>query len=289
MARIRTVKPEFWTSEQLAECTPIARLLFIGLWSFCDDNGIHPASVPRLKMEVFPADDYTRAQIGEMVEELVNAGLLKPYKVQGEQFWKVTGWHHQKIDQPTFKHPLPDGTLPPNVRRRFAEPDSPDVQRTFDERSPPEGKGEEGKGKEKIKGVQSSPSDDQPSPQPLILDNVTKHPASDVVQTVLASYHEALPNCQAIAVMNSKRLKRIQLADKLARALCKTQGWQYDTREFWDAYFGQCQDDPWLRGDAPNPKNPRWKQNLDVLLAEDRFAEIMDKAVAAMQAEDRAA
>lgn len=34
MARIRTIKPEFWTSEQVMGCAPLARLLFIGLWNF---------------------------------------------------------------------------------------------------------------------------------------------------------------------------------------------------------------------------------------------------------------
>ena len=42
MARIRTIKPEFWTSEQVVDCSPTARLLFIGLWNFCDDGGVHP-------------------------------------------------------------------------------------------------------------------------------------------------------------------------------------------------------------------------------------------------------
>ena len=32
-----------------------ARLLFIGLWTFCDDRGVHPASAKRIKMEIFPA------------------------------------------------------------------------------------------------------------------------------------------------------------------------------------------------------------------------------------------
>ena len=30
-----------WTSEQIVECSPIARLLFIGMWNFCDDGGNH--------------------------------------------------------------------------------------------------------------------------------------------------------------------------------------------------------------------------------------------------------
>ena len=65
MARIRTIKPEFWTSEQVMECSPLARLLFIGVWNFCDDAGNHPMSAKTLKALVFPGDDITSAKVGE--------------------------------------------------------------------------------------------------------------------------------------------------------------------------------------------------------------------------------
>lgn len=106
MARIRTIKPEFFTSEQVAECSPISRLLFIGMWNFCDDGGVHPASSKRLKMEVFPADSYSDQEIQNMVDELLNAGLLISYMADdGKEYWQVTGWQHQKIEKPTFRHP----------------------------------------------------------------------------------------------------------------------------------------------------------------------------------------
>lgn len=164
MARIRTIKPEFWTSEQITECSPNARLLFIGLLNFCDDSGVHPESVKRLKMEVLPSDDFTTADVTGMVEELLSAGLLELYSVADKSYWRVTGWRHQKIDQPTFKHPLPDGLIPTNVRRTDAE-SSPNVRRTVGERSMSihPGKGEEGKGKEKGIGA------DAPDPHSEIL------------------------------------------------------------------------------------------------------------------------
>ena len=89
-------------------------------------------------------------------------------------------------------------------------------------------------------------------------------------------------------MLNPKRKNRILAADKLARALCKSLGWTYDPKQFWEAYFGECASDPWMRGDVPNPRNASWKQNLDVLLAEDRFAGIMDRAIEAMRQEDAA-
>jgi uncharacterized protein YdaU (DUF1376 family) len=100
---------------------------------------------------------------------------------------------------------------------------------------------------------------------------------------VLAAYHAALPKCQRVSVMNPKRQKRIAAAEKLARIVCVDQGWQYDPGDFWESYFAECSHDPWMRGEVQNPKNPAWRQNVDVLLAEDRFAGIMDSAIATMR------
>lgn len=138
MSRIRTIKPEFCVSEQLSECSPSARLVFALMWMFCDDQGIHPAKVKKLRGEVFPLDDeITTAHVGEWVKELLAVNLLREYEVSAEKYWIVTGWSkHQKIDKPTSKHPLPLTEQSPIPQRVRAEP------------SPPEGKGREGKGVE---------------------------------------------------------------------------------------------------------------------------------------------
>lgn len=113
MARIRSIKPEFFTSEQVADCSPTARLLFIGLWAFCDDAGRHPASYRRLKMQVLPADDVTTAQVQALMEQLITVGLVHEYQVKGELFWQVTGWHkHQRVEKPTYRYPGPEDEDP---------------------------------------------------------------------------------------------------------------------------------------------------------------------------------
>lgn len=136
MARIRTTKPEFWTSEQVMECSPIARLLFIGMWNFCDDGGNHPASARTLKAEIFPSDDFTSTDVQRLLDELSSNSLIKLYTAQGKDFYHVTGWDkHQKIDRPTIKHPP------------FSE-ELETTRRTLGEASPPEGKGREWNGKD---------------------------------------------------------------------------------------------------------------------------------------------
>ena len=40
MSRSRNIKPGFFKNEHLAECQPLARLLFIGLWTLADREGL---------------------------------------------------------------------------------------------------------------------------------------------------------------------------------------------------------------------------------------------------------
>lgn len=107
MARIRTIKPEFWSSEQVMENRPLARLLFIGLWNFCDDGGNHPLAPRTIKALVFPGDDITTEAVSELLRELEGTGLTCSYTVDGKQYLHVNGWKHQKIEKRTFKYPKP--------------------------------------------------------------------------------------------------------------------------------------------------------------------------------------
>lgn len=108
MPRIRSIKPEFWTSGQVLECSTNARLLFIGLWNFCDDQGRHSFRAKQIKAEVFPADEFTPDDILRMLDELSSNGLIALYEHDNQRFLQVLGWKHQKIDRPQpAKHPGP--------------------------------------------------------------------------------------------------------------------------------------------------------------------------------------
>lgn len=121
MARIRSIKPEFWTSAQVMDCSATARLLFIGLWNFCDDFGRHPLNAKQIKALVFPADDISASEVSRMIDELSANGLIIKYTVDNKEFFQVTGWHHQKIDRPQPpKYPQPNPPVDEhseNVRR----------------------------------------------------------------------------------------------------------------------------------------------------------------------------
>lgn len=161
MARIRTIKPEFCTSEQVAECSPTARLLFILMWPFCDDNGVHPDKAKRIKMQCFPADPFTDAEIKALIGELLAAGLLARFEAEGASFLHVTGWHkHQKIDKPSARFPLP-----PTLRDEGAA----HGRRPLGEASPPEGKGTESKGKESRRLLTEKPHGSEDDPAGIVV------------------------------------------------------------------------------------------------------------------------
>lgn len=127
MARIRTVKPEFWSSEQVMSCRPMARLLFIGLWNFCDDGGNHPLAPRTIKALVFPGDDITTEEVSNLLGELEGADLIESYWVAGKNYFHVRGWKHQKIEKKNYKYPAPPADIEDDSesgRRQFAEESS---------------------------------------------------------------------------------------------------------------------------------------------------------------------
>lgn len=145
MARIRSIKPEFWTSEQVMECSPNARLMFIGMWNFADDCGRLPCSPKSIKAQIFPSDDISLDSVRGMINELSSNGLLLIYSVEDKDYLQITGWNHQRIDKPQpAKYPAP-----------FFD-DSATIPRTL----PPDRKGEDRIGKEKIIRAASPSSED---------------------------------------------------------------------------------------------------------------------------------
>ncbi len=154
MARIRSIKPEFWTNEKVVDCSPTARLLFIGLWTFSDDRGVHPASSRRIKMQVFPGDDITTEQVDKCIEELIRGKLLREFTEKEEKYWHIIGFNeHQKIEKPTYKYAIPPGWTAPQQKKQATDrkpvgEESSSGSRRVGERLPPDGIGEETKGKD---------------------------------------------------------------------------------------------------------------------------------------------
>ena len=78
MARIRTIKPEFWTDEDMAELSEPACLLAIGLLNYADDEGYFNANPKLIKAAVFPIREPS-VPIPVLIQELSNCGYLSMF------------------------------------------------------------------------------------------------------------------------------------------------------------------------------------------------------------------
>lgn len=71
MARGRDIKPGFFISDELAEVTRDARLLFIGLWTLADREGRVELRPLKIKAQLFPYDaDMKPERIEKLIGEL---------------------------------------------------------------------------------------------------------------------------------------------------------------------------------------------------------------------------
>ena len=101
MARIRTIKPEFWTDEDMAEVSEAACLLAIGLLNYADDEGYFNANPKLIKAAVFPIREPS-VTIPVMLRELSNHGYLSMFSTSDSRhFGLIQNFaKHQVVNKP---------------------------------------------------------------------------------------------------------------------------------------------------------------------------------------------
>lgn len=108
MARIRTIKPEFWTDGDILKLSRDARLFYIGLWNFADDNGVMEYDPTSIKARIFPND---KISVEKLLKELRDINKLIIYEVENKTYICIKNLaNHQVIDRPRKSHlPIPNG------------------------------------------------------------------------------------------------------------------------------------------------------------------------------------
>ncbi len=111
------IDPKFWSDDKMMSLTTRHRLLFIGIWNFSDDGGIHKNSNNMLKAEVFPCDDINVEEVGNLKDELIELELIIPFNSNGIELFYVKNWKiYQSIQKPIpSKYKLPDDYSSPTV------------------------------------------------------------------------------------------------------------------------------------------------------------------------------
>nr|GAT44056.1 predicted protein [Mycena chlorophos] len=97
MARARNIKPGFFKNEDLAECDPLARILFAGLWCQADREGRLEDRPKRLKAECLPYDE---CNADVLMDQLALRGFITRYAVDGLRYIQINEFlKHQNPHQ----------------------------------------------------------------------------------------------------------------------------------------------------------------------------------------------
>jgi len=106
------LSPDIWTDEGFIECSPLARLLFIGLISHADDHGRGYAGALALRSKIFPADTFKNGELERALAETASKLRVRFYSVDERQYYQLDRWlQHQYVQkkQDSLIAPPPGG------------------------------------------------------------------------------------------------------------------------------------------------------------------------------------
>lgn len=106
--RARNLKPGFFKNDELAECDPLARILFQGLWCMADRDGRLELRPKRIQAEILP---YDKTDIFKLLQQLIDHKFIVAYRYGNDFFLSIpTFTQHQNphIKEAESTIPAPD-------------------------------------------------------------------------------------------------------------------------------------------------------------------------------------
>lgn len=151
MARIRTIKPEFFRNRKLyraeQESSLPLRLAFAGLWVCADREGRFKWEPEELKLDALPWDDVDFAAVMAALEEI---DAIRSYEIDGRKYGYIPAWkEHQVINNRESESALP----PPPAQESRVPDATPTRDTRVQDATRGEGKGKEGKDASMTRGV----------------------------------------------------------------------------------------------------------------------------------------
>lgn len=246
MARIRTIKPDFFTSEDIVGISPLARLLYIATWLEADREGRFVWRPKTLKLRYLPGD---QCDIDGLADELVAARLVVPYVIDGQTFAEIpTFAKHQVINNRESA-----STIPPRVTDASGtrEPRVTDASVT-----PLMGK--EGKGKE---GNDVGEDADASSVAGKAADHCPH-------QEIIDLYHRVLPMGRQVRLWTAAREAKLR-----AR-------WREDVKrqslEWWARLFAYIAESDFLTGKSHAPGRAPFELDLEWIVTPGNMVKIVE-------------
>jgi hypothetical protein len=252
--RIRTIKPEFWTSEDLAGLDDFTLLLAIGLLNYADDEGYFNAHPSLIRAALFPLRDEC-STIPVAVTKLSNRGYVKLYRgSDGRTYGHVANFlKHQVINKPK-KSKLKDLCVSEDGVLHLSGTDTVPV---------PSGTGNREQGKEQGTGIEGKAAGAAETvPETLALEPVTPKPTGPTAEAIYDAYPLKKARIDAIKAITSamKRTTAARLLERTQAYAAAVALWSEADKRFIPhpaTWFnrGSYDDDPktWERNTMVNP------------------------------------
>lgn len=166
MSRIRTIKPQFFRNEELNDLEDQfgnlkPMLVFAGLWTVCDKNGVFLYKPRSLKLDILPFLNFDIVQTLEILEK---KGFINTFTVDNVKYGHVIRFSdHQRINgseaQEESKYPNPEMA---DVQQQTSEENQGNILEASGKHQgsteeTPWTAGREGKGKE-VEGIYTDQS-----------------------------------------------------------------------------------------------------------------------------------
>lgn len=124
MARIRTIKPEFFHHDGLGRLSPLHRLLYIGLWCQADREGRLPDRPARLRVAILPYDAVDDAALDNLLWDLAEHPerfIVRYADVAGTAYIAIPTFSQHQRPHPKDAEsciPAPEGDTGVTLRQR---------------------------------------------------------------------------------------------------------------------------------------------------------------------------
>lgn len=263
MARSRNIKPGFFKNEILAECDPLARILFAGLWCEADREGRLEDRPKRLRADCLPYDE--KADADALLNQLEQRGFIARYQANGVRYIAI----------PEFlKHQNP------HVKEAASSIPAPEKNSSF--------QGQVIDSKESQKSTVLAPEIPERAgliPSSLIPDPLTLVEACASPVGVAPERSDPIPYSAIMDSFNRlmEKLPKARVITTKRRTLIRS-AWQasaeHRSADFWVAYFEECADDPFLNGTGPYGNgHANWRPDFEYLMRADVVVKVYEKAM----------
>lgn len=255
MARIRSIKPDFFRHEglqdlEIANPGAYVMLVFAGLWGHCDKAGRFEWKPRTLKLDILP---FLQFDMAETLATLESSGFVRRYSVDGREYGEIKSFEkHQRINGKEAQEPEKYPSI--NSEATGKQPGS--------NREATETTGREEEGKRKGK--------EGKDPSGLVVSELTPCPHAEIVSL----YAELLPELPQVRKWEGTRARHLKARWVWVLADLKSKGKPFDKAaglDFFRRMFGYIHKSDFLMG-----RSGGFSCSLPWIVNDENFSKIIE-------------